>query len=127
MAKFKPGESGNPGGRPKLPADVKEAKKLTTNKLILTLNKLLFMTDHEILKVIRDPKAFKIEKIVARILQKADQQGDASRLNFLLDRTIGKVTEKVQHTLPRPVIVNKSDGSQMILGAESTEEADDQG
>lgn len=116
--KFKKGSSGNPGGRPKLPADVKEAKNLTQNQMILILNHLMFMTDLQIKSILSDPKTNKFERIVARILEKADLHGDSTRLEFLLNRTIGKVTEKVQHTLPRPVVINRSDGSSMVLAAE---------
>ena len=122
MARFKPGISGNPGGRKKLPAEVKEAKNLTNNQMILILNKLMFMTDYDVSRVLNDPKTSKFERIVAKILDKADQQGDSMRLDFLLNRTIGKVTEKVQHTLPRPMVIQRSDGSQTILTSEMPEE-----
>jgi hypothetical protein len=119
--KFKKGRSGNPGGRPKLPPDVREAKNLTQQQLILILNKLMFMTDFEIKQLLNDPKTNKFERIVGRILDKADLHGDSVRLEFLLNRTIGKVTEKVQHTLPRPVIIKRLDGTEVIMKAELPE------
>ena len=41
MAKFKPGQSGNPGGRPKVPTDLREAARAHTTEALETLVAIL--------------------------------------------------------------------------------------
>lgn len=82
---WKPGVSGNPSGRPK--------GLLTKDKVSIILAKLTNMTMPELDWIILDGKTPVIEKIIAQILRKAFDTGDASRLEFLLSRAIGKVTD----------------------------------
>lgn len=122
---FPKGMSGNPGGRPKLPKDVAEAKRVTNNEMILLFNKLMFITDAEIKAVLANPKTPKVERILARVLDKADIHGDHTRLEFLLTRTIGKVKDQVEVSLPVPTIIKRSDGSEIELGAKLANEEED--
>jgi hypothetical protein len=122
---FKPGNKANPNGRPKVPSDVKEARRLNTNLLTLTFNRLIFMTEAELRLHWENPNTPKFEKIVCKILNQAEVRGDHYRLDFILNRLVGKVTEKVEHSLPRPTIVKRSDGSEMVLGAKRDREEGD--
>jgi hypothetical protein len=72
---FKPGHSGNPGGRP---------KGTSISKLMMTI---LEETDPKTKKQIA-------EKVARKIIQHAED--NASFTNILLDRTEGRVVEKVE-------------------------------
>jgi uncharacterized protein DUF5681 len=94
--RFKPGQSGNPGGRPKLPEDVREAKRLTQAALERTLNDFLFMDREALQARLKEPSAPMIEVIIGSIIAKAATGSDQMRLAFLLDRMIGKIKEPAQ-------------------------------
>lgn len=94
MAKFKPGQSGNPGGRPKMPADIREARRVTQIELERIINKYTSYTRQEMKDAIADPNTSMFEIMIASIIGQAAQKGDQTRLEFLLNRMIGKVPDK---------------------------------
>lgn len=95
---FKPGQSGNPNGRPMLPADVKQLRELTAIEFTRVVNKYLEMTKSQITEAVQDPKTPALELMVATIMHKAVVGGDHYRLGFILDRCIGKVKEVPEMT-----------------------------
>lgn len=95
---WKKGESGNAKGAPKIPDDLKDARRLNGPEFERIANKLLAMNKEEISKIASDPKTPSLELIVASVVHKAIVEGDAKRLDYLLNRTIGKVTQPVQHS-----------------------------
>lgn len=94
---FKPGQSGNPGGRPKLPDDIKEARKLNQVELERIVNKYLYMDREAVKAAISSPKTPMMELMVASIVAQAAQKGDHLRLDFVLNRMIGKVKDEKDH------------------------------
>ena len=106
---FKRGETGNKGGRPK--------EVLTQTKVKNIIGKLAAMTEKELLGIVTDDNATWETKTIAKHMLAAGD--DISTLNFLFDRSIGKVKEQKEITVvPKPTIVERIDGSKMILGAE---------
>lgn len=95
---FKKGKSGNPSGRPKLPPDVQAARKLTNTQFIILVNKFLNMSREELKAAAENPNAPMLELIVAKIIERAIANGDQTRLGFILDRLIGKVPDKIEHS-----------------------------
>lgn len=93
---FEKGKTGNPKGRPQLPIDLKQARTVTKLELERILNRFLTMTAQELAAAMTDPRTTVLEAIVLTIATKALQGGDQVRLNFLLDRLIGKVQEPTQ-------------------------------
>ena len=95
---FKKGESGNPAGRPPQLKEYKDIKKLTPSYVKMVIAKVARMSREEVIEYLKkDPIAGGpnlMELTVASILMKAVETGDHSRLNFLLDRSIGKVVEE---------------------------------
>lgn len=83
---FKPGQSGNPGGRPK--------QLLTKEKVKGILGKFADMTRQQLQDIIKNPESSMLEIMVASIMAKAAKSGDFSRMNFILDRSIGRVTSE---------------------------------
>lgn len=93
---FTPGASGNPSGRPPTPPDVKEAQRLTRAQFIAVASKYIGKTKSEIVQAANDPSTPALEIMMASVISKAITQGDHARLNFILDRLIGKVVDKTK-------------------------------
>lgn len=102
MARVKVGgkdfKKGNPGGpgRPRTPPELKVARKLTKTAFEEICNRFIHMTKEEIKEARKDPSRTQLELIVIAIVEKAIDWGDTSKLNFILARLIGNVTEKVE-------------------------------
>jgi len=118
-APFKKGNKHAVGkGRPKLPKEVRELQKLTKTKSEEILSRLAHMKEVDIKAMIESPETIMIEKMVASTYLKALEQGDQNRINWLLDRTVGKVKETTEIILPRPTIIERDNGQVIELGAE---------
>ena len=81
--RWKPGQSGNPGGKPKA--------KITIDSIRRIIEKLSFLSREELQKIVSDPQTPMIELQFASIMAQAAKTGDFSRLNFLMERMVGKV------------------------------------
>lgn len=102
MAKhlFKPGKSGNPKGRPKKPETILfEIPIITKQEVIDAYNKFMHMPIPELEKYVQNKQGTAFEYTVARILAMAAVKGDPLRLDFLLNRLIGKVADKIDHSV----------------------------
>lgn len=117
---WKKGQSGNPAGRVKLPEEVKQAKKLNRVSMEAALNKFLGWETQQLADFLDNKKNPVLEMIVARILIEAMKKGDQMRLNFLFDRLIGKVQDKIEHTLPKPTVVKLfGEDAALVLGSDT--------
>jgi hypothetical protein len=92
---FKPGVSGNPTGKPKLPQDVRDAQRLTTIEFTRIVNKYLSMTKDELKAMASHPDTKVLSLMIASLVSKAVLEGDDRRMGFLLDRIIGKVPQPI--------------------------------
>jgi len=119
---FKPGQSGNPKGRPKLPEDVLESRKQNTVSVARILNKFMNMNIEELKLLMNDKKTQNLELMIGRIIIEAIKTGDYTRLNFILDRSIGKIVDKMEIKVPKPTMVKLLDGSAILLGNEKEDE-----
>lgn len=90
-------EKGNPGGpgRPKMPPDVKQAHQLSQNEIALILSELIKCDLDQLKAKLRDPKARVFDLAIASVLKFAIEKGDQMRIDFILNRLIGKVREPV--------------------------------
>ena len=121
--KFKPGQSGNPSGRPKLPEDLKKARRLNQIEVGRLMNRFSDMSIGELRKLMENPSVSTLDLMIGKIVIEAIKHGDQSRLNFILDRMIGKVTEKVEHKLPKPTVIKLfGEDAVMVLGNQKEEE-----
>ncbi len=119
---FKKGYSGNPGGRDKLPPEIREAKRLTRRSMEVALNKFLGWPTEKLAEFLRDTNNTVIEMIIAKILIEALKRGDQIRLNFIFDRLIGKVKDEVEVIGAKPTIIQLlNNKGQIILGSENDE------
>lgn len=93
-----PGQSGNPNGRPPLPKELKELKELTKTEVETALNKLIHMTADELKELRKNPNTSALHLMVIAVTLEALQKGDHYRLDFLLNRIVGKVKDQVEHS-----------------------------
>lgn len=110
--------SPNPYGRPSVPQELKNIQKLSPRIVAALISRYTRLTRAELSAVIEDKTTSAIDVTICVILAKAMQDGDYSRFNFLLDRSIGRVKENVEISIPKPTIIERLDGSQMQLGHE---------
>ena len=96
---YKKGQSGNPNGRPKGAVSIPKELRTINSKLIAeTINKHLNKSMEEVAELIRSKDTPMIDLVVLRILYEAAKRGDQTRFNALLERMVGKVPDKVDHT-----------------------------
>lgn len=117
---YKKGVSGNPNGRPRMPQDLRNVKKLKEDEFKAIVSLYAHMTKNELLDVIQDPATPVLHLSVCSILSKVVKEGDHARLDFLLNRTIGKVKETKEIYTPEPTIIIRGNGEQIELGAKYT-------
>lgn len=96
---FQKGQKGGPG-RPPVPDDIKAARALNTVEFERIANQYLYLSPYEIRLKLSDPSTTAIENAVGRIILQAITKGDQTRLQFFLDRLLGKVKEKHEHSGP---------------------------
>lgn len=120
---FKKGQgSANPFGRPLLPKELKEAKKLNRAGMELAFNLHISSTQEALEEFVKDKSNKVLDLIIASMLLKAIKEGDHYRLNFLLDRLIGKVKDEVEVIGAKPTIIQLlNNKGQIILGSENDE------
>lgn len=87
---FQKGVSGNPGGKPKLPDDIKAARKLSREDFIRILEKYRNMPIGEIKTIAEDQATPLMDRLVIAWL-KEGLSGNVQAIDKLLDRWIGKV------------------------------------
>lgn len=121
---FKKGQSGNPSGRPKVPEDVREAKKLTSVEMVRVLNKFNGWTLNQLAEFCKDGNNTVLEMMVARIMIKGIKDGTPTNLTFLFDRLIGKVKDQVEVSYPKPTVIKTVDGGSIVLGTSEKKETE---
>jgi hypothetical protein len=110
---FKPGQSGNANGRPKLDPMVKQLKRFTADQLEELVSSLLTSTEADVVAMREDTGAPYIKRIMAQILEKTFEGGNIGALDMVLNRLIGKVKERVDVHTFKPSILERRDGTQV--------------
>lgn len=95
---FVKGKPGGPGPKP-LPAEILESRKLTREEIYSSMLMLLDMPFEELKQFVQDPQKKVHELIVARILFEAIKGGDERRVEWVLSRIFGKMTDKVDQNV----------------------------
>jgi hypothetical protein len=94
---FKPGESGNPNGRPTIPEDIKQARKLNRTELERILNEFCSLSLVDLKARVESKTANVLEVLIGKILAEGIRKGDERRLDFILSRipSIGPMRQKI--------------------------------
>lgn len=90
---FVKGQTGYPYGGKRLPADLQAIKSLSYHEVVKLISKWARMTDSEMDLAMKDPDTIMLELCFGSIFKKCKEFGDFTRVNFLLDRCIGKPRE----------------------------------
>lgn len=106
---FKPGHTFSKG-RPLIPPDLKEVRTLKKDEAERLIVMLMSHTVEELREIQKDPKTPAMHVVIANIIIAASLSGDNQRMEFLFNRTIGRVLEKIEHTIPTPFVIRKPNG-----------------
>ena len=112
--KWKPGVSGNPGGKPKESKEVRAFKQSTYDDFIRKMNEFGHMTRDQLKQVIQDESTPVFDLVFGRILFDA-QRGRQYAMNILIDRMWGKPKETtldIPANAPKVVIQLPDNGRQ---------------
>jgi len=93
---FKPGQSGNPSGQKNM--GMANARKISVLVFSEIVTKYMNLTLEQVNDHFKDPQTPALDLIVLKILYEGIKKGDQIRLGFLLERTIGKVKDVIDHT-----------------------------
>ena len=96
--RWKPGESGNPKGRPKKPVLTMKVEGYKLAEINDTIQMMCSMTAEELKKIWDNPKATILEKTIASALKKSIEKGNLDSMETLLNRVYGKPKEKMDIT-----------------------------
>ncbi len=90
---FQPGVVTNPEGRPKIPEELKEVRRMTRSEVELRILELWQKPEPEIKAILDDPKTSLRDKMIMRVMLRAIAKGDHAGLGFIMDTTFGKKME----------------------------------
>lgn len=88
---FKAGQSGNPGGKPRW--------WLTNGRMKDLISLIGSLPLAEVQGRLENPQTPTMEAFICKVFLKGIELGDPTRLNVLLDRTIGKPVETVEQKI----------------------------
>jgi hypothetical protein len=105
---WKKGVSGNPKGRPEYPPGIRAEAKMLSPLNPLTVGKYLqeaLMHDEATAKkIIEDESQTIIRRWMHKISLRGFKDNDVARLNFLLERSIGKIKQEIDYKGNVPMI-----------------------
>lgn len=121
---FKPGESGNPGGRPKIEKELKAVTKLN-QKSLAKVGRAFLSKDLSELETMHE-SGNALERWISGVIIEGIEKRDVSSLNTLLPWVVGKVKDELEVSLPKPTIIRRPSGEVVELGAKQSEEDEDE-
>lgn len=89
---FARGVSGNPGGRPKLPPEIRTARKRDMAELIRLIAAHFGMTKKAAKAARRRPEITQLEEAVSTFVGRAIK-GDVNAFRYLMELMVGKIPE----------------------------------
>ncbi len=97
---FKPGQSGNPGGRKPLPEDIKQLKAERTEEFQRALYTYMGLTMDELKeKALSASQLTWLELILIRAVERTNDS-DWKAINDILDRAFGKAAQPMELSAP---------------------------
>ena len=105
---FKPGQSGNPKGGPKHLPGVNEINGMLKRECSVVISMLMQMDIETLQAHVSEKKTKSMEVFFGVIIIDAIQKRDTIKMNWLLDRTVGKVPDAVKMNVDGAIDVNHS-------------------
>lgn len=96
--RWKPGESGNPKGRPKKPVLQLKVEGYKLHEINDTIQMMVSLTADELKKIWENPNSTILERTIASSLKKGIEKGNLDSVETLLNRVYGKPNEKLDIT-----------------------------
>lgn len=97
--RFKKGKSGNPlGGKLHKPRLSKLLNKITGEALSEAIELAMLSTPAEVNEIIKDPETPLATLVILRAASDAANHGNFEKFNLILERVLGKVPNRVDHT-----------------------------
>jgi hypothetical protein len=93
--KFKSGHK-KYGGRTSLPAEIRQIKKITAKNYIEHINEISSLTVSQLKEVANNKTENTLRVCVAKAFLYSIERGEPQRLEYLLQRVLGKVPDKMQ-------------------------------
>ncbi len=90
-SKWLPGQSGNPGGRPRMPDELRAITSLSRIEILKLVSKYARMSMDELQEAGKSRSTPLVELSIASIFLHTVKNGDYARLAFLLEQALGKV------------------------------------
>lgn len=116
--RFKPGQSGNSGGRPKLTDKDRIVQKLTRETWNELSEKMMTCTKDQLEALIAAECPMEVETFIRHMLA-INEDPDWHAYEKYLARRIGPVKQDINLTVhPKPTVINLLNGDKMILGTE---------
>lgn len=103
-------------GRPPMPAALRAGRRLNRTEFEELVNKYLWMSTTELELATEDKSLPAIEAYFANVVKVGTLTGDHSRMEFILQRLLGKVKDQLEVTTPKPYVIHRLDGTQTVLG-----------
>lgn len=107
--KFKPGQSGNPNGRPKKMVTLLKGLGYSRSDVVLTIENMMAMTLSELAEVYKDEHSTILERTIANAMKRSLEKGSLYSIDALLDRV---------HGMPKIETENKNENTNIEIKAE---------
>lgn len=92
--RFKPGNQAGKGhGRPQVMPEVKAIRQVNKAKVESLINHFMSIPLAEVIAIAASSETLGLEAMIATVVIKAIESGDHARLNYLIERLIGKVPD----------------------------------
>lgn len=119
-AKFKKGNKFGKG-RPPLSDDMKRLKKLTQTQVLTYVSKFGQLRKLDLQNHLQDQDLPIIELCFCKLWLEVLDKGDHTKLDFLLNRSIGKVKEVHEVSSQGGVMIVRPNGDKVFMGANPEE------
>lgn len=124
---WQPGQSGNPTGKGagEIKGFIKDLGRLNLKRALNIFNDICNLTFDELKAKISDPTATVIELMIMKVAAEAIRTGDHTRMNAIMDRLIGKITDKIEVKMPEPTVMKlRGQDAVLVIGQMRGEDED---
>lgn len=122
---WQPGQTGNPRAKDsgEIKQIVKDLGRLNLKRALNIFNDICNLTANELQIKMRDPETTVIELMVLRMAAEAIKTGDHMKFNTIVDRLIGKISDKIDLQMPEPTVMKlRGQDAVLVIGQMAAED-----